>query len=73
MQQIWIWTSKIIPELWLSAVFCPIKKIKINPSYYPGPCLPHLCSQLAIQMVDHTNIKIVQLGGFRGSYVATAM
>ena len=23
-----IWTPKIIPDLWLSAVFCPIKKIK---------------------------------------------
>ena len=31
--KIWIWTSKIITDLWLSAVFCLIKKIKITPPY----------------------------------------
>ena len=29
-QKIWIWTYKIMPDLWFSAVFCPIKKIKIT-------------------------------------------
>ena len=33
MPKIWIWTSKIIPDLWFSAVFCLIKKIKITPLY----------------------------------------
>ena len=32
--EIWIWTFKIIPDLWLSAIFCPIKKIKITPPYW---------------------------------------
>ena len=32
--KIWIGTSKIIPDLWLSAVLCPTKKIKkITPPY----------------------------------------
>ena len=29
--KIWIWTSKIMPELWLSAVFCQIKKKSLHP------------------------------------------
>ena len=29
--KIWNWTSKIMPDLWLSAIFCQIKKI--TPSY----------------------------------------
>ena len=33
--QFWIWTSKIIPDLWLSAVFCPINK-KITPPSCTG-------------------------------------
>ena len=28
-----IWTSKIIPDLWLDAVYGPMKKIKITPPY----------------------------------------
>ena len=32
--KIWIWTSKIMPDVWLSSVFCPIKKINITPPYY---------------------------------------
>ena len=31
-QKIWIWISKIMPDLWLSAVFCQIKQ-KITPPY----------------------------------------
>ena len=27
----WIWTSKIIPDRWSSAVCCQFKKIKITP------------------------------------------
>ena len=37
--KIYIWTSKFIPDIWLSAVSCPIKKIKITPSYPAQFCL----------------------------------
>ena len=30
--KIWIWTSKIIPDLWLSAVFCQIKQKSLHPT-----------------------------------------
>ena len=31
----WIWTPKIIPDLWLNAVFCPIKKnLSTLPQHY---------------------------------------
>ena len=30
--KIWIWTSKIMPDLWLSAVFCQIKKKSLHPT-----------------------------------------
>ena len=29
--KIWIWTSKIMPDLKLSAVFCQIKKESLHP------------------------------------------
>ena len=37
-----IWTSKIMPDLWLVALFCPIKKKFHTPPYclYPTPTLP---------------------------------
>ena len=44
--KIWIWTYKIMLDLWLSAVFCTIKKIQITPPYcipgefFPFPFLP---------------------------------
>ena len=35
MPKIWIWTFKIMPDLWLSAVFCPSKKKKsLHPTVY---------------------------------------
>ena len=30
----WIWTSKIMPDLWLVDLFCPIKKYFHTPPYY---------------------------------------
>ena len=30
--KIWIWTSKIMPDLWLSAVFCQTKKKSLHPT-----------------------------------------
>ena len=30
----WIWTSKIMPDLWLVDLFCPIKKKFHTPPYY---------------------------------------
>ena len=39
-QKIWIWTYKIMPDLWFSAVFCPIKKIKITSTQWAlGKCV----------------------------------
>ena len=32
LPKIWIWTSKIMPDLWLSAVFCQIKKKSLHPN-----------------------------------------
>ena len=32
----WIWTSKIMPDLWLLALFCPIKKKFHTPPYWAG-------------------------------------
>ena len=42
--KIGIWTSKIMTDLWLSAVFCQIKKKKITPPccWVRSPILPHL-------------------------------
>ena len=30
--KVFIWTSKIIPDLWLITVFCPIKKKSFHPT-----------------------------------------
>ena len=30
--KIWIWTAKIMPDLWLSADFCQIKKKSLHPN-----------------------------------------
>lgn len=30
---LWIWTSKIMPDLWLLDLFCPIKKNVHTPPY----------------------------------------
>ena len=30
--EFWIWTSKIIPDLWLYAVFYPFKKKSLHPN-----------------------------------------
>ena len=32
--EIWIWTSKIMPDLWLVDLFCPIKKNFHTPPYW---------------------------------------
>ena len=37
--KIWIWTSKIMPDLWLSAVFCQIKKKSLHPTVRPLYCV----------------------------------
>ena len=53
--KIWIWTFKIIPDLWLSAIFCPIKKIKITPPYWSSqlfqPKLRYRHMKAQIQLV----------------------
>ena len=41
--KIWIWTSKIMPDLWLSAVFCRTKK-KITPPYVYSLYSPPYCT-----------------------------
>ena len=40
MPKLWIWTSKIMPDLWLLDVFCPIKK---NSTLHPSaqPCFAY--------------------------------
>ena len=35
--KIWIWTSKIMPDLWFRAVFCQLKKKSLHPTLH----LPH--------------------------------
>ena len=32
--KLWIWTSKIMPDLWLLDLFCPIKKKNHTPPYW---------------------------------------
>ena len=45
----WIWISKFILDLWLSAVFCPIKNIRnhstISRSGSPAPIPESLCNE----------------------------
>ena len=37
----WIWTSKIMPDLWLVDLFCPIKKIStLHPTGHPQRLMP---------------------------------
>ena len=59
--KIWIWTSKIIPDLWLSAVFRAIKKIKIPPFTLVYVCV---CVMRALRERKlHWNCETCNKGG----------
>ena len=49
MPKFWIWTAKIIPDLWLSAVFCPLKKIT----------LPY-CTVYILVLVQGPNLTLLE-------------
>ena len=55
---IWIWTWIWMPDLWLSAVFCPIKKIKVTPPYSRGVNVLHnvLMASMSLQRFLHMHI-----------------
>ena len=58
--KILIWTSKIIPDLQLSAVFCPIKKIKsLHPN--PQPSGQTLCGNCGTGISLSLYLQIAQI------------
>ena len=52
----WNWTSKIVPDLWLLDLFCPIKKIStLHPPFFNGYQKSH---ELQYVKVEFSNIFI---------------
>ena len=62
--EIWFWTSKIMPDLWLSDVFCQIQKKKITPPYF-------MCTWYEYEY-NHSACKATTHGAFAHHPLASA-